>query len=644
MKGENQKEKIYKLLYIEDDDVDVMAFERYFSTPNPSFNCDIATTIDAAFELLKSGVSYDIIISDYQLPDGQAVDILDDIKHIPVIIVTGAGDEQLAVTALKKGAYDYITKDSSLGYLKMLPHTIEKVIAHNEDKLQLRATELRYQRLIESANDIIYECDPFGRFIYVNNLSEKVIGYSPEELMGTSFVEIITPELKKSVTDFYQNQFEQKKTSTYLEFEVLRKDGTKLWVGQNVTTLFDENKNEITGHLGVVRDISLKKKYELRLKSVNIELEQKVEERTNKLSTIATNLTKEIELRHEVEKELRVSGQNYIDLFNNVNEAIIVFDPLTEIVIEANNKAFELYGYSRDEFIGISLAEVSTEMEVGKGYIDEVYFKEKTSTYETTHLDKLGNRIFIEINATKSNYAGEKVILSINRNITARRLIEEQLEIERKRGLSSLIDGQEIERKRLTRDLHDGLGQLLFAIKLYVKKLSNSEKLIEKDKLLVTEIMEMLEMTIVETRQIYQNLLPTSLSDFGIEVALKQIVKVINENSDCEIMYTFQGIATRLDSDLEIGTYRIAQEAINNSHKHSGAAKIWVTLEMTNEKLRLEVKDNGDGFNPNAKSDRTDAQLSHGMNNMKQRAEVLGLELQINSKLNEGTSIVLTKI
>jgi PAS domain S-box-containing protein len=641
---ESQKLKNIKLLYVEDDAIDVMAFERHFVQQNDGFDCEIARTIESAFDLLRSETNYDVIISDYQLPDGQALEILNEVKQIPVIIVTGAGDEKLAVTALKKGAYDYITKDSSSGYLTMLPHTIEKALAHAEDKLRLRVSELRYHKLIESANDVIFECNAGGEFLFANGLAKTITGYAPEELVGTTYTKLVVPETKNLVIEHYKNQFEQKLAGTYLEFEILRKDNTKLWIGQNVTTLFDESHNEVTGYLGVVRDISLKKEYELRLESVNTDLEREVAKRTEKLSAIAVNLTNEVELRQVTEKKLRTSRQSYIDLFNNVNEAIIVFDPIEEIIIEANTMAFKLYGYTRKEFIGISLSRISTDSKIRKKLIDGINNGAERVMQETTHLDSKGNSLFIEVNATPVNYAGKKVILIVNRNLTRRKLAEKQLEIERKKSILSLIEGQEIERKRLSRDLHDGLGQLLFAIKLHVKKLSNSKNLIGKDRFFVGEITDILEMTIVETRQIYQNLLPSTLADFGLEVAMKQIIKVMRENSDSKITYKFHGKAVRLESDVEVGIYRIAQEAINNSNKHSDAENIWVTLEMTDNKIQLIIRDNGVGIETNGKKNTNvmDQRLSHGMNNMKQRAEILGLDLEICTDQESGTSIKLT--
>ena len=144
----------HKLLYIEDDTIDVMAFKRHFVKEVNLFDYDIAVTIEEAITLLNKDNNYDLILSDNQLPDGQAIDILNLVKDIPVIIVTGAGDEQLAVGALKNGAYDYITKDAHYGYLNVLPHTIRKALNHYNDRQKLRASENRYRQLVETANDL----------------------------------------------------------------------------------------------------------------------------------------------------------------------------------------------------------------------------------------------------------------------------------------------------------------------------------------------------------------------------------------------------------------------------------------------------------------------------------------------------------
>src|SRR5712692_10435210 len=96
-----------KILLVEDDKVDQMAFKRLFKDENLSYDYDIAGSVSEAKTILDSE-GFDIVITDYLLGDGTAFDIFDLINDTPIIIVTGSGDEEVAVTAMKRGAYDYL--------------------------------------------------------------------------------------------------------------------------------------------------------------------------------------------------------------------------------------------------------------------------------------------------------------------------------------------------------------------------------------------------------------------------------------------------------------------------------------------------------------------------------------------------------
>ena len=112
----------------------------------------------------------------------------------------------------------------------------------------------RYQMLVEAANDIIYETDTKGRFTYVNPKTVEVTGFSTEELLSITFHELIRDDHRASVQAFYRNQIAESKSSSYLEFPIITKDKSALWVGQNVQILEDEEG--ILGMMAVARDIT----------------------------------------------------------------------------------------------------------------------------------------------------------------------------------------------------------------------------------------------------------------------------------------------------------------------------------------------------------------------------------------------------
>jgi len=133
----------YKVLLIEDDKLDRMAFERFLEDEKLLYDYKAARSISEAKEILKSN-QFDIIVSDYSLGDGTALDILNSVKHIPIILITGAADEQVAIEAWRAGTYDYLPKDFDRNYLKAVPKTIEKAIKRKkiEDALDRRQKNL----------------------------------------------------------------------------------------------------------------------------------------------------------------------------------------------------------------------------------------------------------------------------------------------------------------------------------------------------------------------------------------------------------------------------------------------------------------------------------------------------------------------
>jgi DNA-binding NtrC family response regulator len=117
------------ILLLEDDEIDRMAFDRFLQEHRMPYNCRKAATIAEFREQMKSH-KFDVVISDYQLPDGTALDIIPEAeaRGVPVIVVTGAGNEEIAVDAMKAGAHDYLIKDQQRNYLHVMPVTVKNAI------------------------------------------------------------------------------------------------------------------------------------------------------------------------------------------------------------------------------------------------------------------------------------------------------------------------------------------------------------------------------------------------------------------------------------------------------------------------------------------------------------------------------------
>jgi len=134
-----------RLLLVEDDKVDQMAFERFAKKENLPYDYTAASSVSEAEEALRSE-EYDVVVSDYMLGDGTAFDIFDQTKGAPLIVVTGTGNEEVAVKAMKQGAYDYLIKDPEGNYLKTLPSTVELALKRKQTEKELQ----NYQERLES--------------------------------------------------------------------------------------------------------------------------------------------------------------------------------------------------------------------------------------------------------------------------------------------------------------------------------------------------------------------------------------------------------------------------------------------------------------------------------------------------------------
>lgn len=220
-----------------------------------------------------------------------------------------------------------------------------------------------------------------------------------------------------------------------------------------------------------------------------------------------------------------------------------------------------------------------------------------------------------------------------------------------KEGMLDLsLEYQDLERKRISRELHDGLGQLLTNIRmrlqLYISETQKSSNQIIPDSSLeiLTSIPEMVNEAIGEMRSICMDLHPTILEDLGLLAAISCKSRQCREVQPGLVTETdFQVQEKEIPDELKTSFYRVAQEALNNAVKHSQADRIRVSIKKSSRFIYLVVSDNGCGFDPNKfLRDSTGLTGRHnGLRNMQKRAEALGGGISFISRHNQGTDIEL---
>jgi two-component system NarL family sensor kinase len=207
-------------------------------------------------------------------------------------------------------------------------------------------------------------------------------------------------------------------------------------------------------------------------------------------------------------------------------------------------------------------------------------------------------------------------------------LQQKQLSLARQRS-AALVEGQEKERQRLARELHDGLGQLLTGIRYKIEVLKTDE--VNKE-----EIKQLLDETIAEVLRISHNVMPSALTDFGLESALKAMCIKVSHLGQIHIEYDFVLEEKKDLLDFEISTtlYRIAQEGLNNLLKYALATKALLEVYVEENNIVMELSDNGKGF-----SMEKERGTGNGLRNIKERAKLCGGKASITSMEGKGTKI-----
>ncbi|MFZ3171751.1 MAG: sensor histidine kinase [Carboxydocellales bacterium] len=229
----------------------------------------------------------------------------------------------------------------------------------------------------------------------------------------------------------------------------------------------------------------------------------------------------------------------------------------------------------------------------------------------------------------------------LGRNLQSVNTRLEDLEQRQQVGIQ-VIKAQEEERKRIAREIHDGPAQAMANVVLRVEF---CDKLLDFDPGKVREelasLKDMVRNTLKDVRKTIFDLRPMALDDLGLVPALKRYITDYKEKYLLNVNFVFYGKEQRLNPTVEVGLFRVIQEALNNVWKHAQATEVSVKLEIINERATAIVKDNGRGFNLEQALANAGRE-SLGLTSMRERVELLNGTLKIKTVNQKGTEILLT--
>ncbi|MFH0726259.1 MAG: PAS domain S-box protein [Pseudomonadota bacterium] len=508
----------------------------------------------------------------------------------------------------------------------------------------LEENKERYRTLYEHTPVMLHSFDMAGHILNVSDHWLNILGYEKEAVIGKKFTDFLTPESRRYGMIVGFPALLQTGFCENVHCQLVKKNGDVMDVELSVFAEKDST-GKMRRSLAVSTDVTEKLKGKKALEKARGELEQRVLERTTELREKTRALEQEIRDRTATEEAMAATESKYSLLVENSLTGIYIKQDGK--IIFANNKFCEIHGYDRKEIVGMDSWKLIHPYDRG---MVAAYSKKRLENapvpdaYESRRLTKNGNVIWVSSNNTRITYRDQPAILGNLVDITLRKKMEAEL-IKSEKDLrllsAKLLNAQESERKRIALELHDTIAQNLVAIKFSLgqklKQMGNSPP---TEGIIIEDIIQVVQENISEIRRIMTDLRPSILDDLGI------LATISWQCREFQKIYTHIQVVRLIDleeqevpEELKIVIFRILQEAMNNTAKHSHADRIQLTLVRQNGTLELTIKDNGEGFDLHQVLSRINSSTGLGLVGMRERTEQSFGSFSISSRKNKGTRI-----
>lgn len=446
----------------------------------------------------------------------------------------------------------------------------------------------------------LFEQSPLPKYLYdretlrfqqVNASLIKLYGYSEEEFLKMTILEIVAEEFREIV------RAKAASTESFVGKNYVRrnvkKNGEKIWVDVNLNDMFYQGQKSV---LVVLNDITEKMR---------------------------------------IEQQMRESEELYRSLFDKSPVPVLVSAQDNLEFLAVNDKAVEVYGYTQEEFCKLTVFDIRTEEY--QSYLHDLIKNQPTDNVKSAlvrHRKKNGEMITIELALDTITYKGRPAYLAIANDITQTMALQQQLldeKLSRQIDITrATINAQEKERNELGRELHDNVNQLLATVKLYLETAmempQHNAEFLAKGKKIVNECIN-------EIRKISKSLVPPSLGDLTLREALNELLTPLKLTKKKVVLNLVGLNELALSNELKISLFRMVQEQVANILKHSEATLISVSLTHKPLQLELQITDNGKGFDPLKKG------RGIGLANISNRAAVLNGRVSINSAPGQGCKL-----
>ena len=561
------------ILLVEDDPVTAVS-EKVLLEAN-GYSVITAATGRKAIET-ATGSSVDLILMDLELGGdidghGAAARILEK-KNIPILFLTAHIEREMVEKVRSVTRYGYALKNSG-DYV--LLSSIEMVFQLFEAHERTRISEENYRRLVEDINDIIFTIDSSGYFTYISPRVESVSGFRDDEVMGRHFSEL-TPEGDKAKAEMLIRSLTEEREYR-AEFRRIKKNGEYAWLSTSLRPVIINGK--FTGATGLISDITERKMNEEKMAALLAEKE---------------GLLKEMNCLYNISRIAEEHSSSIDSL-------------LTEAIIEVSR------GFTSPEHIAVR---IGCE---GKCYTSGFVMPQSESVKKDILVNRTGYGTAEFFYNNGHSFSDRELRFAASITDRLGRIIELIVAKNELRDLEKeIISISEGERQQIGREIHDSLGQILTGVSFMLKTLKGSintgdDTLPDR----INEISKLVYDATMICRKITRGLPMQSIGHDNLVLAIDQLA--INMRNLYQLNCEFSA-----DRDLSVGDdfissqiYYIAQEAVNNAVKHSGAGNIKISISGGKGLVKLSVHDDGKG------RDCSETE-GLGLNIMKYRSDLIG--------------------
>lgn len=539
---------------------------------------------------------WDLVISDHSMPSFSSIAALELLRgrgfaDLPFIIVSGQIGEDLAVTAMKAGAQDYIMKDNLARLTSAISRELDEAKVRRgrrRAEKALRESEERFRALVQNASDIIVILDADGTILYESPAVERILGYSPEERIGTNALDVLHPDDAEVVRELFRKYLDEPGARPpMVEYRVRARDGTWRHLEAVSTNLLHDPA--VGGVVVNARDVTERKR---------------------------------------AEEELRQAEEKYRSIFENAVEGIYQAT-VDGRLLTANPAMARILGYDSPEDLMESVTDIAEDLYVDSG--DREEFKRlmrsrgALSGFETEMRRKDGKVVSVSFaaRALHDPSTGELVgYEGTMEDITERRRDEE-----------ALREIRDAERRRIARDLHD---EVLQDLTYSLQSMQLNRYKARQDEVGITDQeIEALRRAIGGLRNAIYDLRVESLRERSLRRAVESLVELNRRASEeWEVELIATGGLPDLPEQARVEITRVVQEALVNARRHSEARRVEVILDADDRFVRARVRDDGCGFDP-------ERGWGMGITGMRERAQDLGGDLEIRSEPGGGTEVSL---